>query len=161
MSGDQLITKDIHLIQEQVLHYHDVFSLEGEYGKADTVKHHANTEVYSPINQPLRCIPYALHAEMLKLVQSMLENNVVQPSVSPWSSPVVLVKKKDSILRFCIDYCRLNSITRRRIFNSTHWWYAWTTEGKESVYNFRCKIWILASTVGPSLKRKNSFSDTQ
>ena len=121
MSGDGLTTNDIHLIQEQVLQYHDVFSLEeGEYGKVDIVKHHVNMEVHFPINQLLRRIPYAHHAEMLKVVQSMLENNIIQPSVSPWSSPVVLVKKKDGTLRFCIDYRRLNSITRKDVFPMPH-----------------------------------------
>ena len=114
MSGDGLTTKDIYLIQEQVLQYHDVFSLEeGEYGKVDIVKHHVNTEVHSPINQPLRRIPYAHCAQMLKVVQSMLENNIIQPSVSPWSSPVVLM---DGTLRLYIDYHRLNSITRKDVF---------------------------------------------
>ena len=115
MSGDGLTTQDIHLIQAQILQYHDVE--EGEYGKVDIVKHHVNTEVHSPINQPLRRIPYAHRTEMLKLVQSMLQNNIIQPSVSPWSSPVVLVKKKDGTLRFCIEYRRLNSITRKDIFS--------------------------------------------
>ena len=56
MSGEGLTTKDT---QEQVLQYHDVFSLEErEYGKVDIVKHHVNTEVHSPINKPLRRIPY-------------------------------------------------------------------------------------------------------
>ena len=117
MSGDGLTTEEAQLMRDQILYYHDVFSLEeGEYGKVDIVQHHVNTEAHPPINQPLRRIPYAHRAEMLKLVQSMLQNNIIQPSVSPWSSPVVLVKKKDGSLRFCIDYRRLNSITCRDVF---------------------------------------------
>ena len=117
MSGDGLTTEEAQLMRDQILYYHDVFSLEeGEYGKVDIVQHHVNTEAHPPINQPLRRIPYAHRAEMLKLVQSMLQNNIIQPSVSPWSSPVVLVKKKDGSLQFCIDYRRLNSITRRDVF---------------------------------------------
>ena len=39
----------------------------------------------------------------------MLQQGVVEPSKSPWASPVVLVRKR---VRFCIDYCRLNGVTK-------------------------------------------------
>ena len=38
--------------------------------------------------------------------------SVIQPSTSPWASPIVLVKKRDGTLRFCVDYCGLNSVTK-------------------------------------------------
>lgn len=46
----------------------------------------------------------------------MLQQEVVQPSQSPWSSPVVLVRKKDGTIRFCVDYRRLDKITQKNVY---------------------------------------------
>ena len=44
-------------------------------------------------------------------VQQMLSSNVIRPSNSPWASPVVMVRKKDGSLRFCVDFRQLNAAT--------------------------------------------------
>jgi hypothetical protein len=49
-------------------------------------------------------------------VQEMLKNEVIQPSKGPWASRIVLVKKKDGKLRFCVDYRTLNSITKKDVY---------------------------------------------
>ena len=41
----------------------------------------------------------------------MLSRDVIQPSNSLWASPIVVVRKKDGRVRFCVDYRKLNSIT--------------------------------------------------
>ena len=93
-----------------------MFALDPELGSTDLVTHSIDTGSHSPIRQPVRRTPFALRDMVDKLVQEMSDRDVIRPSQSPWASPIVLVKKKDNTLRFCVDYRRLNSITKLDVF---------------------------------------------
>ena len=97
-----------------LLEYSDVFaSSDADLGRTGRLKHSIDTMGSHPIRQPFRRVPPPQREEMHRLLNDMLERDVIQPSASPWASPVVLVRKKDGSLRFCIDYRRLNAVTRK------------------------------------------------
>ena len=79
-------------LREMLRQYHHAFALEeGERGETDLIQLHIDA---SPIRQPARHIPFAARQEISKQLLAMLKTGVIQPSQSPWASPVVLVGRK-------------------------------------------------------------------
>ena len=80
-------------------------------GRTKSVQHEIMTKDARPVRcGPRRLAPAGLRKEQ-ECVKDMLTGGQIEPSDSPWTSPVVLVMKKDGSTRFCVDYRRLNSLT--------------------------------------------------
>ena len=85
----------------------------GQLGRTHLVKHDIETGNAPPIKMgPRRQGPF-LRKIVNEEVRKMLADGIIQPSSSPWSSPVVLSKKKDGTYRFCVDYRGLNNFTQK------------------------------------------------
>ena len=92
--------------------YSFLFAMDSmDLGKTDLVKHHIELTNYTPIKDRYRRIPPQQYEEVRKHLKEMLDIGAIRRSNSPWASPVVLVRKKDGSLRFCIDLRKLNART--------------------------------------------------
>lgn len=99
-------------MESLLLEYQISFSASStDKGLTDLVEHKINTGHAPPIKQPPRKIPLAKMQEVENEINDMLEKGIIETSNSPWSSPIVLVRKKDGSIRFCIDYRKLNDLT--------------------------------------------------
>lgn len=99
-------------VKSLIVECKEVFANEnGDLGRTKLVTHKINVGNAQPIRQAPRRLPLHQREVATKEIESMLEKDIIRPSSSPWSSPIVLVKKKDGTIRFCIDYRKLNAIT--------------------------------------------------
>ncbi|GFW99446.1 hypothetical protein TNCV_3007481 [Trichonephila clavipes] len=84
-----------------------------DFGRIRLRKHRIDTGEHPPIKQHSRRLPFAKQEEVQELIKEMKDNYVIEPSSSPWSFPIVLVRNKDGSTRFCVDYRRLNNVTKK------------------------------------------------
>ena len=110
---DETVPRDIQDRLQKLVHmYRHVFSKdEYDLGRAKFVQHHINTGQARPFKQTLRRQPDKYLEIIDQQVEMMKKQGLIEDSQSDWASNVVLAKKKDGSLRFCLDYRQLNSRT--------------------------------------------------
>jgi hypothetical protein len=84
-------------------------------GQIDSVSHRDKTTGEPIFQQPYRAGPFA-RTEEQTVVNRMLVDDIIEPATYEWSSPVVLVHKRDGGMRFCVDYRKLNNLTERDVY---------------------------------------------
>ena len=148
------------LLRDLLYRYRHVIPAPGDpvTGRTTSVQH----EILTPDARPVRCGPRWLAPAGFrtdqKCVQGMLLGGQIEPSDSPWASPVVLVTKKDGLTRFCVDYRRLNAVTTKdayplpriddslRLMGNQQWF---------STMDLASGYWQVA--MSPDAKRKAAF----
>ncbi|KAL6459344.1 hypothetical protein MHYP_G00328160 [Metynnis hypsauchen] len=92
----------------------DVFAQHDlDFGHASKVKHHINLKDETPFKQRYRPIHPSDFEAVRKHLQTLLDAGVIRESQSPYSSPIVVVLKKNGDVRLCIDFRKLNALTIR------------------------------------------------
>ncbi|KAL1920943.1 uncharacterized protein VTP21DRAFT_11578 [Calcarisporiella thermophila] len=97
--------------------YEDIFH---GLGRTGTVEHQIETGDAKPI----KCTPYRTTWQDQQIIkreiEEMLEQGVIEPAISPWAFPVVLVRKKNGKIRFCVNFQKLNDVTSKDTYPLPH-----------------------------------------
>ena len=113
-----MTTEQIKQFERMLEDNKDIFTKGARPSKAVGVTH--RIELESPYVKPVNSSPERPSQEERNAIREqigeMLNNGVIKESRSPWSSRIVLIRKKDGKLRFCIDYRRLNKLTKSDIY---------------------------------------------
>ena len=103
--------------KRMLMEHHHIFLLDkNEIGCTDTAEHIIELMDDEPFKERFWWIAPPLLEEVWENIQDMLDGGAIRPSKSPWCNAIVLVQKKDGTLRFCIDFQKLYSRTKKDLF---------------------------------------------
>ena len=80
-------------------------------GETNLIKQEIQLTSHQPIRTNQYPLPFAMMETVRAETKKMLEMDIIEPSKSPYIFPIVLVKKSDQTIRFCIDFRNLNKLT--------------------------------------------------
>lgn len=117
MISETLYDGDRGSLVRLILEFSTLFDADGApLGVAADVQHTIDTGDARPLRQRPYRVSLSERETISTQVDTLLSKHIIQPSTSPWSSPVVLVRKKDGSIRFCVDYRRLNKVTKKDVY---------------------------------------------
>ena len=86
--------------------------MSGKVGRTSSCQHHIRLKVELPLRQQPYRLPHMYKEAVEGEIEVIINEGVIEPANSEWASPMVIVKKKDGTIRLCVDYRRLNAVTR-------------------------------------------------
>ena len=107
--NSELDCSKLEEVQTLLSRFPDVFT--DLPGTTDIVEHEIVVTTDKPIRSKPYPVPFSLKKEIKTEIDHMLKMGIIEPSNSPYASPVVLVKKPDGFYRFCCDFRKVNSVT--------------------------------------------------
>ena len=108
--GSQLNMKQRQELEKLLYEYREV--MKNKPGKTTIAEHAIDTGPATPVRLPPYRLPHVYKDAVYKEIQDMLQAGMIEPSTSCWASPIVPVRKKDGSIRLCVDYRRLNSVSK-------------------------------------------------
>ena len=115
--GSHLSEEEEEQVYSMLLRLRDALGMaDDEVGRAKVTPHEIELMDYSPIWQKPRRFAEPVNQEIEKQCEELLAMDVIEHSHSRFSSPIVPVRKKDGQLRLCIDYRRINAVTKKEKF---------------------------------------------
>ena len=103
-------------IIELLWKHRNVFAMNhNELGKCDLTEHDMELAESQSIRAKYRRNPpYSYESVKIDIVK-LLETGVIEPSNSPWTSPISIAVRKDNLIRICLDLCKVNALTRKDV----------------------------------------------
>ena len=140
--------KDIHPeLRPVVQEFEELFSKQ--LGQTNVTKHIIDTVEATPIKVPPRQVPFHDADKVHAQLQDMVVEGIIHPSTSPWCTPAVYVPKTTGEVRICVDFVKLNQVTKKDSYPSPMTRGASTTTGqKESILETGSKECLLAVSHG-------------
>lgn len=112
--GDQLNKEEMTQLERILTGHIKAFSMNGECGQTDLVEHVIELMPNAkPFAEPLRRRAQVQIDETRRQVSKLLDEGIIEESNSPWASAYVLAKKKSGDYRLCIDFRKLNNVTKK------------------------------------------------
>jgi len=117
VENNELPSDVVHDFKEFLQEHQNTFAKSSDdLGFWSLVEHDIDTGDAKPIRRPPRRPPLASGKAEDDLIDDMLRAGVIEPTESPWASPVCLVKKPDGTYRYCVDYRRVNAVSKQDAF---------------------------------------------